>query len=50
MKAGSLEAMIKKIGELADQDAIDEPLVLLLETNLQQAQKNDAGPAIEVSI
>jgi len=49
VKAGPLDAMIKKIQELADEGAIDEPLVLLLETNLQQAQKADAGPAVEAS-
>lgn len=33
---------------MAKNDEIDEPLVLLLETNRQQAESAGAGPAVEV--
>lgn len=48
VKAGSLEAMEDKIYELNEKGEIDEPLILLLETNAQQAERAGAAPAAEL--
>jgi hypothetical protein len=48
VRAGSVDAMVEKVYELAERGELDEPLILLLESNLQQAQKAGAAPAVQV--
>jgi len=48
VKAGPVDAMLEKIYELNDRGEIDEPFILLLETNVQQAERAGAASAAEV--
>ncbi len=48
VKAGTLEQMVDKVYELVASDEVDEPFILLLETNVQEAERAGAKPAAEV--
>jgi hypothetical protein len=48
VKAGTLDQMVDKVYELVGQGEVDEPFLLLLETNVQEAERAGAAPAAEV--
>ncbi len=48
VKAGPVDAMVDKIYEMVERNEVDEPLILLLESNVQQAERAGAAPAAEL--
>lgn len=48
VKAGTLDQMVDKVYELVGRGEVDEPFLLLLETNVQEAERAGAAPAAEV--
>lgn len=48
VKAGALDEMVDQVYELNQRNEVDEPLILLLETNVQQAERAGAAPAAEL--